>query len=119
MKEKNIFDILGNAEDDSMERLTDKCPEITEEQLNKILSLSEKKYKVKKKEILKDRTEKDNNIKMTENDVVEGVERVRRPVWLAPLCSVASLILVAGVVLGTLCGWVAVSVSPYIPFFSF
>ncbi len=25
----------------------------------------------------------------------------------------------AGVVLGTLCGWVAVSVSPYIPFFSF
>jgi len=102
MKEKNIFDILGNAEDDSMERLTDKCPEITEEQLNKILSLSEKKYKVKKKEILKDRTEKDNNIKMTENDVVEGVERVRRPVWLAPLCSAASLILVAGIVLGSM-----------------
>lgn len=102
MKDKNIFDILGNAEDDSMERLTDKCPEITEEQLNKILSLSEKKYKVKKKEILKDRTEKDNNIKMTENDVVEGVERVHRPVWLAPLCSAASLILVAGIVLGSM-----------------
>ena len=102
MKEKNIFDILGNAEDDSMERLSNKCPEITEEQLNKILSLSEKKYKVKKKEILKDRTEKDNNITMTENDVVEGVERVRRPAWLAPLCSAASLILVAGVVLGSM-----------------
>ncbi len=102
MKDKNLFDIFGNAEDDSMERLTDKCPEITEEQLDRIIAMSEKKYKVKKKEILKERAEKDNNITMTENDVVEGVERVRRPVWLAPLCSAASIILVAGVVLGSL-----------------
>ncbi|SHM17737.1 hypothetical protein [Ruminococcus flavefaciens] len=102
MKEKNIFDILGNAEDDSMERLTDKCPEITDAQLEKILSMSEKKYEIKKKEMFGNRTEKDNNIKMTKNDVVEGVERVRRPAWLTPLYSVASLILVAGVVLGAM-----------------
>lgn len=102
MKDKNLFDILGNAEDDSMERLTDKCPEITDEQIEKIIAMSESKYRSQKKEILKNRTEKDNNIKMTENDVVEGVERMRRPVWLAPLCSAASLILVAGVVIGAM-----------------
>ena len=49
MKEKKLFDILGNAEDDSMERLTDKCPEITDAQLDKILAMSERKYKMKKK----------------------------------------------------------------------
>ena len=105
MKDKNIFDILGNAEDDSMERLTEKCPDITDEQLEKIIAMSEKKYNAKKEELLKGRTEKDNNIKMTENDVVEGVERaehLRRPVWFGPLCTAASLILVAGVVLGSM-----------------
>lgn len=102
MKDRNIFDILGNAEDDSMERLTEKCPDITDEQIEKIIAMSEKKYNAKKKEFLKDRTEKDNHIKMTDNDTVEGVERVHRPVWLTPLATAASLVLVAGVVLGSM-----------------
>lgn len=99
MKEKNLFDILGNAEDDSMERLTDKCPEITDAQLDKILAMSERKYKMKKKEI--ERTKKDNNIQMTENDEVGGVEHGRRPAWFAPMCTAASLILVAGIAIGS------------------
>ena len=99
MKEKNLFDILGNAEDDTMERLSDKCPEITDAQLDKILAMSEKKYKMKKKEM--ERTKKDNHITMTENNDVEGVEHSKRPVWFAPLCTAASLILVAGIAIGS------------------
>lgn len=99
MKEKNLFDILGNAEDDSMERLTDKCPEITDAQLDKILAMSEKKYRMKKKEI--ERTKKDKHITMTENDTVEGVEHSKRPVWFTSLCTAASLVLVAGIAIGS------------------
>ena len=43
MKDKNIFDILENADSDAMNRITDKCPEISDDQLEKILSMSESK----------------------------------------------------------------------------
>ena len=43
MKDKNIFDILENAENGSMNRLADKCPEISDEQLDRIFVKSEKK----------------------------------------------------------------------------
>ena len=36
MKDKNIFDILENADNDSMDRLIDKCPELSDEELRKI-----------------------------------------------------------------------------------
>ena len=99
MKNKNIFDILENAEYDSMERLIDKCPEISDEQLDRIFVMSEKKFKKNKKNA--ERTKKDNNIKMTENDTVEGVERSRRPVWLTTLSTAASIVLIAGVAIGS------------------
>lgn len=99
MKMNNVFDILENAEDDSMERLTDKCPEISDAQLDKILAMSEKKYKMRKKEI--EGTKKDNNIKMTENGEVSGVEHSSRPAWYVPLRIAASLVLVAGVAIGS------------------
>jgi hypothetical protein len=47
MKDKEIFDILENAENESMERLIDKCPEIPDEQLDRILAMSEKKFRDK------------------------------------------------------------------------
>ncbi|WP_295092598.1 hypothetical protein [Ruminococcus sp.] len=50
MKNKNIFDILENAEYDSMERLIDKCPLISDEQLDKIYVMSEKKFKKEKRD---------------------------------------------------------------------
>ncbi|MCR5600533.1 MAG: hypothetical protein K6G33_07325 [Ruminococcus sp.] len=99
MKMNNIFDILENAEDDSMERLTDKCPEITDAQLDRILAMSEKKYKTRKKEITGNK--KDNNIKMTENSDVSGVEHSKRPTWAVTLRIAASLVLVAGVAIGS------------------
>jgi hypothetical protein len=99
MKDKNIFDILENAENDSMKRLIDKCPEISDEQLEKIFKMSEKKFRKQRAE--KERTERDNTIKMTENYVVEGVERNKRPVWLTPLTTAASVLLIAGIAIGS------------------
>ena len=97
MKDKNIFDILENAEYNSMERLIEKCPEISDEQLDKIFVMSEKKFKKKETE----RTKKDNNIKMSGNDAVEGVEHVKRPVWLTTLSTAASIMLIAGIAIGS------------------
>jgi len=95
MNDKKIFDLLDNAENDSMKRLIDKCPEISDKQLDKILAMSERKFRKMEKEY-------DNKgITMTENDVVEGVERSRRPAWVAPLRMAASLVLVAGVIAGS------------------
>ncbi|MGN0614664.1 hypothetical protein [Ruminococcus flavefaciens] len=62
MKEKEIFDKLVNAEDDTMDILTDMCPEITDAELDRLLAVTERKYKMKKKD--KDRAEKDNDITM-------------------------------------------------------
>ncbi|MBP5578883.1 MAG: hypothetical protein J6X56_05305 [Ruminococcus sp.] len=99
MKEKNLFDILENAETDSMERLIEKCPEISDEQLDKIFKMSEKKFRNQRAE--KERTERDKTIKMTEGDVVEGVERSKRPAWLTPLSTAASVLLIAGIAVGS------------------
>ncbi len=99
MKEKKIFDILENAENDSMNRLIEKCPEISDEQLDRIYAMSEKKFRKMKKGA--ERTKRDNNIKMTDNDTVEGVERSRRPVWLTTLSTAASIVLIAGIAVGS------------------
>ena len=99
MKEKNIFDVLENAEYDSMERLIDKCPEISDEQLEKIFVMSEKKFRKQRAE--KERTKRDNSIKMTHGDVVEGVEHSKRPAWLTPLTTAASILLIAGIAIGS------------------
>ena len=97
MKEKNIFDLLENAENDSMNRLIDKCPEISDKELDKILAMSERKFKKMEKEYNK----ANKGITMTENDVVEGVEHSRRPAWFSQLRIAASLVLVAGIIAGS------------------
>ena len=97
MKDKELFGILENAESDSMERLIEKCPEISDEQLDKILEMSERKFNnMKKKE-----NAGNSNITMTENDTVKGVERSRRPAWRGPASMAASLILIAGIAIGS------------------
>ncbi|WP_295088308.1 hypothetical protein [Ruminococcus sp.] len=99
MSNKDLFDILENAENDSMERLIEKCPEISDEQLDKIFVMSEKKFRAQIAE--EERTKRDNNIKMAKSDIVEGVERIRRPSWLTPLSTAASIVLIAGIAIGS------------------
>ena len=101
MNKKNIFDMLENAEDDSMDILTDNCPDVSDEQLERLLSESERRYTMKKEEI-----ERNKNIANTENteqneEIVSGVDRVKRPVWVRPLALAASVVLIAGTVVGS------------------
>ncbi|MDO4864547.1 MAG: hypothetical protein Q4A05_10300 [Ruminococcus sp.] len=94
MKDEKIFDILENAENEPMDRLIQKCPDISDKQLDRILAESERKYNMKKEE-------NSTDMNMNENDVVEGVERSRRPKWIAPLSMAASVVLIAGVLIGS------------------
>ena len=97
MKKKNIFDNLENAEDELMDDFTDMSPGISDDQLEKLLAVSERNYRMKKKEI--ERTRKDND---TEGEyTVSGVDRIKRPVWLTPLITAASVVLIAGAVIGS------------------
>lgn len=99
MREKDLFDILENAENDSMERLIDKCPELSDEQLDRILAMSEKKFR--KQMAQAEGTEREATIKMTKNDDVSGVEVEKRPAWLTPLATAASIVLIAGIAIGS------------------
>ena len=99
MREKNLFDILENAENDSMERLIDKCPEISDEELDRILAMSEKKFRKQMAQV--EGTERGSAIKMTKNDDVSGVEVAKRPAWLTPLATAASIVLIAGIAIGS------------------
>ena len=99
MKKKNLFDMLENAEDELIDDFTDMSPEIDDEQLEKLLAVSEMNYKVKKEEI--ERTRKDNDI-ITDGEAVSGVDRIKRPVWLTPLLTAASVVLISGAVIGSI-----------------
>lgn len=98
MSKKNIFDVLANAEDNEMNRITDKCPEISDTQLEKLLAKSERKYTYKKKEM--DNMSNSRTITMNEYEQVSGVER-HRPVWLRTVSTAASVFLALGVVIGS------------------
>lgn len=100
MKNNKIFDLLENAENDSMKRLIDKCPDISDEQLDRILDMSERKYNMRNSGTAG--TIGNNNIRMSGNGTVEGVERSKRPVWMTPLRTAASLLLVAGIAVGSI-----------------
>ena len=99
MKKIDLFDTFENAEDELMEDFTDMSPNIDDEQFERLLAVSERNYKMKKKEI--ERAKKDNNINY-DADSVSGVDRVKRPVWLTPLLTAASLVLVTGAVIGSI-----------------
>ena len=86
MNKKNLFDTLENAEDNLMEMLTDNCPDISDEQLEKLLSESERRYTMKKKEI--EKAKETTNAEYNEESV-SGVDRVKRPVWVRPLAMAA------------------------------
>ena len=94
MKERELFDMLENADDRQIDQLAESCPELTEAQFERILAKSEKKYAEKKS------AQHTVSGDMVVGDSVSGVERISRPVWLTPLYTAASLILVAGMIAG-------------------
>ena len=96
MKKKNIFDILENTDDETMGVITDLSPELDEAKFEKLFAKSEKDYKIRKKEM--ERTMRENII---EENAVSGVDRVRRPIWIRSMVTAASIVLIAGVVIGS------------------
>lgn len=98
MKKIDLFDTFENAEDELMEDFTDMSPNIDDEQFERLLAVSERNYKMKKKEI--ERAKKDNNINYDEESV-SGVDRVKRPIWVKSMVTAASMMLIAGVVIGS------------------
>jgi hypothetical protein len=98
MKKIDLFDTFENAEDELMEDFTDMSPEISDEKLDKLLAVSERNYEKKKEEI--ERTSKADNT--DDENMVSGVERVKRPVWLRPAAMAASFVLIAGTVIGSI-----------------
>lgn len=96
MKKKNIFDILENTEDDIVDTITGLSPELDEAKFEKLFARSERNYKIKMNEM--ERTMRENII---EENAVSGVDRVRRPMWIRSITTAASVVLIAGVVIGS------------------
>ena len=85
----DIFDYLENAADDEMNMLTDKTPELSDAQIERLLEMSEKKYNRVKN------TDADSEHNETE---VSGVERYHRPIWNSPMLTAAACVaLIIGV----------------------
>ena len=95
MKEKELFDMLENAEDAQVEELAESCPELTEAQLGRLLAKSEKKY-IERKPAERQKSKNGEEF----GDTASGVDRISRPVWLTPLYTAASLLLVVGMIAG-------------------
>lgn len=96
MKKKNIFDILENTEDDIVDTITGLSPELDEAKFEKLFARSERNYKIKMNEM--ERTMRENII---EENAVSGVDRVKRPMWIRSITTAASVVLIAGVVIGS------------------
>ena len=95
MKEKELFDMLENAEDAQVEELAESCPELTEAQLERLLAKSEKKY-IERKPAERQKSKNGEEF----GDTASGVDRISRPVWLTPLYTAASLLLIVGMIAG-------------------
>ena len=72
--------------------------QISDEKLDKLLAVSERNYEKEKAEI--ERTRKADNT--DDENMVRGVERVKRPVWLRTAAMAASFVLIAGTVIGSI-----------------
>jgi hypothetical protein len=85
MKEKNELDVLENAEQSVIERLTAEYPPRDEKEKEKIFSMSERKFK-----------NRSGNITRNEEQTVSGVEVYKRPMWQRFLSIAAAFAIVVG-----------------------
>lgn len=92
MKENREFDMLENADDKTLELLSE-VPVLTKEEKERMLAMSKKKL---------DKKNRERNINISKDEYeVSGVERYRRPKWHA-LASVAACMLLVGGIGGTI-----------------
>ena len=92
MKENREFDMLENADDKTVELLSE-VPVLTKEEKERMLAMSKKKL---------DQMNRESNINFNNiEDEVSGVERYKRPKWHA-FASVAACLLLVGGIGGTM-----------------
>lgn len=92
MKENREFNMLENADDKTVELLSE-VPVLTKEEKERMLAMSKKKL---------DRMNRESNINISNNEYeVSGVERYKRPKWHA-FASVAACLLLVGGIGGTM-----------------
>lgn len=96
MSKNNIFDFLENSEEAELEMIDRLTPDFSNEQFERILKMSKRKRNKMKES-------KERNIKVNSNNggTVSGVEVYKRPAWIRPLLTAASLvILTCGIAFG-------------------
>ena len=92
MKENREFNMLENADDKTLDLLSE-VPVLTKEEKERMLAMSKKKL---------DQMNRESNINFNNNeDEVSGVERYKRPKWHA-FASVAACLLLVGGIGGTM-----------------
>ncbi len=91
MNKNNIFDFLENSEDGDLEMIYRLTPELSDEQFERILTMSKKRRNIMKKS-------NERNIKMIQKnpDTVSGVDIYKRPSWTRILATAASFVILAG-----------------------
>lgn len=88
MKENREFNMLENADDKTLDLLSE-VPVLTKEEKERMLAMSKKKL---------DRMNRESNINFNNNeDEVSGVERYKRPKWHAFASIAACMLLVSGI----------------------
>lgn len=88
MKEMRGFDMLDNADDKTVELLSE-VPVLTKEEKERMLAMSKKKL---------DKMNRESNINISNDELeVSGVERYKRPKWQIFTTAAACLLLVGGI----------------------
>ena len=88
MKENREFDMLENADDRTVELLSE-IPVLTKEEKERMLAMSKKKV---------EKMNRESNIKINNDDYqVSGVERYHRPKWHAFASAAACMLLISGI----------------------
>jgi hypothetical protein len=85
MKEKNELDVLENAEQSVIDRLTAEYPPRDEKEKEKVFSMSERKFKYRS-----------NQTEKIAEQTVSGVEVYKRPKWQKFLSIAAAAVLIVG-----------------------
>lgn len=89
MKEMHGFDMLDNADDKTVDLLSE-VPVLTKEEKERMLAMSKKKL---------DKMNRESNININNDELeVSGVERYKRPKWQIFTSAAACLLLVGGIV---------------------
>lgn len=92
MKEMRGFDMLDNADDKTVDLLSE-VPVLTKEEKERMLAMSKKKL---------DTMNRESNINIRNDEVeVSGVERYKRPKWQMFTSAAACLLLLGGIAGGT------------------